>query len=1004
MDSSILTDGHMETRRFQGPVCRCLAMLFLLVTALCVYSSAWAAAAKVNFDLQPDEFPKAILEFYHQSKIEVLFLATDSLRKIRTQAVVGQFEPREALERMLAGTNLTFAFDSDHSVIIRQPQPASAPQESAPGEVSVRQMAAMEPTLGHNLKLEEVVVTGSLIHGVMDVMAPLIYVTRKDLSQSSYATVQDALYSLPINSLNAPREDLGNNNNYNYGAGVNLRALGAGATLVLVNGQRQPLSGFNADFVDVSNIPWSAVERIEVLPDGASAIYGSDAIAGVVNIILRDDVQGAETQARIGGAPGGRDEVVASQLFGTHWDTGKAMLVYQYSDATTLAAADRGYTANADKRPYGGADYRSFYSNPGNILNPTTLQPSYGIPSWQNGTSLTASGLSPTINLQNGYAQDELFPQRTTHSIYATASQEAGESVELFAQGRFTQRSTLDGRLPDTQMLAVPRTNPFFVDPFGGSTATIVAYSFLQDFGPTIFSAETRNFVATMGAKLKFGDSWRATLSESYGRATLVNHEYGLADPAALNAALADTNAATAFNAFGGATNPATLAGLRRDYVLHAASGIQTTSAVADGPVFTLPAGAAKLAVGLEYRQETLDHDVPDPANPLERTVPARYGRHVDSAFTELSVPIVGNPEDPRVTPRVELTLAGRFEDYSDFGHTFNPTARLRWIPLGWLKLRGSWGTSFRAPKLDDLHDSSSNVAFLTLLPDPQSPSGRSTILGIQGDNPKLRQETATTWTTGIDVSPLSAPGLKLSLTYYAIDYEGQIAQPGSADPFDILVQQNQWAAVITRNPTRTQIAQVCSLPEFQGSRTDCLLSSPAAIVDFRLANLASTKVNGLDMDAHESIDSAVGHFGLGLNGSYVFHFDQAVTGTSPSTDILNTGGNPLALRLRATAEWSRHQPNEPGTGANLAINYTNGYNNPGSSLLPRIDSLTTVDFQLHYRTPQGDGFWGDTEFALNAVNVFNQSPPFVDNQFGYDIANAQPLGRVVSLYARKSW
>jgi iron complex outermembrane receptor protein len=170
------------------------------------------------------------------------------------------------------------------------------------------------------------------------------------------------------------------------------------------------------------------------------------------------------------------------------------------------------------------------------------------------------------------------------------------------------------------------------------------------------------------------------------------------------------------------------------------------------------------------------------------------------------------------------------------------------------------------------------------------------------------------------------------------------------------------------------------------------------------LSNLASTKVSGLDIDAHQLLDTGVGDFRFGLNGSYVFRFDQAVTNTSPNTDILNTVGNPLALRLRATAEWSRYQPSEPGLGLNMAINYTNGYDNPSSSLVPKVPSWTTADFQLRYRTSKGDGFLADMEFALTTVNVFNRNPPFVDNQFGFDASNAQPLGRVISVFARKRW
>jgi iron complex outermembrane receptor protein len=247
-------------------------------------------------------------------------------------------------------------------------------------------------------------------------------------------------------------------------------------------------------------------------------------------------------------------------------------------------------------------------------------------------------------------------------------------------------------------------------------------------------------------------------------------------------------------------------------------------------------------------------------------------------------------------------------------------------------------------------------------------------------------------------------PDLTFSLTYYAIDYTGQIAQPAAADPFDILIQENQWAGVITRNPTQAQISAVCNRPDFVGSISSCLASAPAAIVDIRLANLASTQVSGLDLNVHQKIDSGVGRFNFGLQGSYVFHFDQAVTSTSPNVDILNTYADPLKLRLRATIGWDQHPTEEFGFGTNLAVNFTNAYNNPGSTLLPRIDSLTTVDLQLRYRTADESGFLSGVEFGLNAVNVFNRNPPFVDSTVGYDIANFQPLGRVLSMSVRKKW
>lgn len=991
MDSGFWSDGPRETTGLRAWAVRCL----LGVIACAVFCGAPRAEAvegpegKVTFNLPSDEFPKAILEFYHQSKIEVLFLANDSLSQIHTQPVVGEFAPGEALERMLKGTGLTFKFATEHSVTIKQPVVAEAPPPARPPpprplEQSVRHSASAAPlVLGHN-QLEEVTVTGSLIHGASDVMAPVVFITPEQISQAPFPTVQDTLDVLPINSLDAPREDLGLNNNYNRGAGINLRGLGVGATLVLVNGHRQPFSGFNGDFVDVSNIPAAAIERIEILPDGASASYGSDAIAGVVNIILRDDFQGAETQVRYGGAPGGRHEIDFSQLLGTHWDTGRAMLVYEYQDATVLNASARGYAADADKQPYGGANYQSYYTYPANILDPATYQPLGG----------------PTSPQENQFARYQLFPQKTQNAIYATGTQHLGDSIELFAEGRFTQRNTYVQGLPFSGVFDLSGNNPF--NPSPGSD-TLVGYSFLHDFGPATFASETRNYVGALGARFKFARGWQATLSETYGRENLFQNEYNLLDPLTFGNALADSNAATAFNPFG-VTNSTTLAAIRRADLAHASSGIETTSFVADGPLFDLPGGAAKLAGGFERREESLGHTVPSSTDPLEATVYDRYSRHVGSAFTELSLPLVGNPDNTHAAPRLELTLAGRYDRYSDFGHTTNPEARLAFTPVDSLKLRGSWGRSYRAPKLDDLYDSANNISALTSLVDPQSPTGRSVVLVLQGDNPNLKQETATTWTAGFDLVPEIDPQLTFSLTYYSVDYTGQIAQPAAADPFDVLLQQNEWSAVITRNPTQSEIANVCNRPDFLGSVASCLASSPAAIVDFRLANLSSTRVSGLDLNVHQGVHGDFGNLDLGLQGNYVFHFDQAITQSSPSTDILNTFGNPLKLRLRGTAGWGKSLSDGAGLGANLAVNFTNAYNNYGSSFTQRIPSLTTVDLQLRYHTREGGGFLSGVEFALNAVNIFNQSPPFVDSVYGYDTANFQPFGRVLSLSVTKKW
>jgi iron complex outermembrane recepter protein len=982
-----------------------LYLIYAATLSLLVMTDAWAADDPVaRFYLPSEPLAQALIEFFHQSGIEPGFASTPQMDNAKSSPVSGVMPSSKALTLLLKGTGYTFQFDVHNSVdVIPLAEPTATPVPTRVARAPVRLRPAVEEDEG---PLEQVDVTGSLIHGVQDVVAPLIYLKKQQLAMASFPTVEDALYSLPIMSLNGPREDLGIDNNFQYGAGLDLRGLGVGATLVLVNGYRQPLSGLNGDFVDVSTIPWSAVERIEVLPDGASALYGSDAVAGVVNIIMRDNFDGADSQVRYGSAIGGRRQVMASQLLGTHWSGGHAMLAYEYTDTTPLDASERSYAANADKTPYGGGNYDSYYGNPGNILNPETQQPAYGIPAGQNGQGLTPAALTSSINLQNQFARYQIFPAVREHELYSTAAQDINERLQLFFQGRFAERDVLRNAFPDEQVLAVPPSNPFYVNPFGGVPYTLVAYSFSHDFGPEVFSAKSQVYVGAMGARLRMGNTWQMSVSESYGRQSLRSDNYNVADPIVLAGSLADPSPATAFDPFGAESNnsPATLAKIERDYPLHEVATIESTRLIADGSIFRMPAGDAKMAIGMERREETLSHDVVEPLNPIAQTVSQSYDRHVSSLFSQLALPLMGDPANPRAVPRMELIASGRYEHYSDFGSTFNPTVRLQWIPIEPLKLRWSWGRSFRAPKLDDLYDTSANVAGSTVLPDPKSPTGLSTVLVEQGSNPTLREETAKTWTAGFDLAPTFLSGATLSLTYYSIDYENRIAQPAADNPFAILVNEGEWAPVVSRSPSRGQIDAVCNSADYFGSVSACLASSPAAIIDDRLANLAATKTTGLDLQAGDTFSSSWGRIDVAVIGNYVFKFDQAVTATSPAVDIVDTIANPLALRLRGTVEWHRRATGMPGPGVSLAINYTGGYKNPGSILVPQVSPWTTVDARVVYRTRQNEGWLSGMELSLNAVNVLNHDPPFVDERDGYDVYNVQALGRVLSVDISKRW
>jgi outer membrane receptor protein involved in Fe transport len=402
------------------------------------------------------------------------------------------------------------------------------------------------------------------------------------------------------------------------------------------------------------------------------------------------------------------------------------------------------------------------------------------------------------------------------------------------------------------------------------------------------------------------------------------------------------------------------------------------------------------LAVGAEWRTESLERG---------SSVIRDFDRTIKSAFTELAVPLIGNPDNVRAVPRLELSLAGRFEQYSDFGNTANPKIGLRWAPLESVKLRTSWGTSFKAPKLVDLYDHSNDAAILTSLPDQKSPNGSSLVLALQGSNPDLKEERASTWTAGVDLAPAFANGLTLSLTYYSIAYNDRILVPGPPSPTDILLQESQWASVINRAPTASEITSICESPVFVGSGSQCESTPVAAIVDLRVRNMAKTRVRGVDLKLDQTIRAPhLGRFDFGLNGGYVFSFRQATSDSVSLRDVANTVGNPLAFRMRGTLDWNQRDWDQPGFGASAIIDHVGAYSNPTGGMRTSVGSLTTLDLRLSYRTARGNGPFDSLEFGLNGANVLNESPPFVDNVVGYDPANTEPYGRVLSLTIQKSW
>src|SRR5882672_6680195 len=574
--------------------------------------------------------------------------------------------------------------------------------------------------------LEEVVVTGTHIRGAEVAGSKVILISREQIDASGYGRVEDVLATVTqnFNRANAAVSEPGFFN-LNHGAEVQLRGLGVGTTLTLVNGQRQGASGWQGSFTDVSTIPVSAIERIEILPEGTAALYGSDAIGGVVNIILRRNFEGVEARVRGSTTDSDATERSAALLLGHAGAHGNVIAGFQFNDSDALRCSARAYcAANADFRRFGGTDLRGFASNPGTILDPNTLAPIAAIPHGQDGTQLTAAQLIPgAVNHSNVVIDDDILPKQTMRSAFVSGSHQIADQWELSVDGQYSSR-TFKSTFPQlAHNVLVPATNAF--NHLGGPV--LVAYDFTPDVGPVVDTGPTTTFVVSPAVKGVLSGGWQLNLSGAYSKSTTEFVEANnLNDDAALVAGLNSSDPTTALNLFGDGSHSssAALANLRSQISTFRGLNLFTTgsaSVIADGPLVNAPAGAIRLAVGSDFRKE---HSVGlNIANGMENR-----GRQVVAGFFELAAPILAARAGSK-GDRLDLSLAGRYERYSDVGTTFNPKVGLSWRPFRLIKLRGTWGTSFRAPAFfwtnpDQFHDTA-----IEDVVDPQSPTGHSLAL-----------------------------------------------------------------------------------------------------------------------------------------------------------------------------------------------------------------------------------------------------------------------------------
>ena len=852
------------------------------------------------------------------------------------------------------------------------------------------------------VKLEAFTVTGSNLRaGESSGGANLRVVSAPEIEQAGTGSLFTFLKKIPEAGANGFGENRVNTSSPGT-ASVSLRGLGANSTLVLLNGRRMTPAPFaqggsaaslgTIQFVDVNMIPLDAVARVEVLKDGASAIYGADAVAGVMNLILKDNVQGTTVRGYYGDFTG---DIAANTVKASVYSGVRSGKLKVFALANYLHQAKIQYGELSPK-----IVALSNGSNPGTFVVPVgATNPITGavIPAGTAAAARTftvdsaTTGYPPVFNTtpatasQNRYNINEALtpqPRVTRFGGLATFGYEITPAFSAYGEVNFQKNTNLEYLSPspitNLNTVVLPANaafNPFGVavsnDPVAGAT---LIYRFTEA-GPraTKTTNEFRRVVG--GLRGKFAETWTWDTSALHNRSTSHNAlPSGWLSQAAVNAALADPSRATALNLFSNgarfANNPATIEKLKTGASRDAFTELTSVDAKATGEVYRLPAGALNLASGLEWREERFrDRRTQDQLLNQSTPVPQSKGsRRVQAAYAEFSLPIMNPGQKIPAFALVELNAAGRAEHYSDagFSNTAVPKIGLRWQPIdAQVTFRGTWGKGYRAPSLAELYQPQTtsivfNIADPLRAGRPGS-TANDTNTGqrqlVSGGNPNLSPEKSESYSYGVLFQPKRLTGLSLSLDYYHVDVRDRIGPP--ATPTIILGNPALFPGFVDRaTPTASDLAN----------------NLPGELVRIRTVtgNYGTARTSGLDLSAEYRFSlQRFGRFVARASGSTIY---EALIQTRPDLAAVETVATYEVPRIRANAglQWNYQK-----VGAGVTFDYIHGFADAAPSTL-RVKPQTITGVQLSYDLP-----WA-TRATLGVHNVFDRHPPLTASSTGY--------------------
>ncbi len=875
--------------------------------------------------------------------------------------------------------------------------------------------------------LEEIVVTGTLLRGLeAPVGTQLISMDAQQIQATGAMSATQLLQTLPQNNSFNSLQYSTSAANVITSNRPNLRDLpqttGASSTLVLLNGHRVVGMGVTTTSPDVDVVPPALLQRVEVVPDGGSAIYGSDAVAGVINFITRRDFEGVEVEARYG-AGEEYDAYDVSVTGGFKWESGATYLGYNRISRDSLSGEDldwvRMYPNFRQDIPVLDQPVTNLGCAPGNVR---VGGQSYALP-------YTTGNAEPgTVNECDASDFVDLYPEQTRDSVMFGIFQEIGEKAILEARAFYMNRDTRSNQSAEPVTASITPGGSPFRDQYlaTGDPGEIQAVDFLLPGNlDQEIELETWGIYPTLTVELPA--TWRMRARLGYGESTTEN-EYPNPSTNALNGAIR-----------GGLINPydidnsdpAALSALSNYGTYgNTEQALFDSSIIFDGDLFSLPGGPVKLALGGQYQDQDYDVQAGDvvfgtqdagfdgltidgvevyPASDPLETV--RLSRDVTSVFGELVVPVFSDANAVTAIEELSLSASVRYDDYSDFGSVSNPKYGLTWRPVEWVALRAAWGESFVAPSLADNSattvDSATFASAGFLYPPqdlvdsgayPPVQAGQVAIL-LQGTSPGIEPQTAETTSYGIDIEPPFIPGLSLSLTWWDIEYSGLISLPSFFSPIPSFVT---FASFKTVNPTQAQIdtalGGVDSVVGTCDPQPDCVY----IITDGRKNNTGDFNTDGLDLVTYYERDTSFGSIDFRFNGSYVLNREQNAVSGAPFTNVLQTDYS----RFRASATVGT---NIGRLRAAATLYHTAGYDLGAAIGIPPqddVDSYEVVDLFFRYNV-EGEGLASGLELMFNVNNVFDEDPPEYRNtntvslnNNGY--INGSTLGRLFEFAVRK--